>query len=161
MSGSFNLLNLGGLNRRVEQSLRIHGGAYDEGLKASSVILAKSIRKILGVRGGGAPSRPGEAPRKQRGILAKSVSQGAAGAGRIVAVQRFTAAMLEQGVNTSLPVRSGRKGRPGGKAKRTLAIAARPFMATALRAVEGEMARAMTQKTSSSVQLNSLGGPLL
>ena len=142
MSPSFSLLDLGGLNRHVEQSLRIHGGAYDEGLKASSVILARSVRKRLSVRGGGTPSRPGEPPRKQKGTLARSVSQGAAGAGRIVAVQRFTAAMLEQGVNTSLPARSGRKGKRGRKAARTLVIAARPFMDAALRAVEGEMAGA-------------------
>lgn len=77
------------------------GDAKDEAVKASAVILARSWRKVLSVRGGGTPSPAGEAPRKQKGVLQKSVGQGVVGTGRIVAVQRFTALFLEEGVNTS------------------------------------------------------------
>jgi hypothetical protein len=109
-------------------------------MKEASKILARSIRRTLAVRGGGTPSRPGEPPRKQRGSLAKNVRTGVVGAERRVAATWFTAPILEGGIDSSLPLRSGKgRRRRSGQASRRIKIAPRPFMQRSLDAVQSEM----------------------
>lgn len=101
------------------------GGANTPEIKDPAVILTRSLRRVLSVRGGGAPSRAGEAPRRQKGALAKSVAQGVVGPGRRIAVLRFTGRLLEGGVSST--------------GKRKVQIARRPFMDRALADVQDKM----------------------
>jgi len=142
------------MTKNLNSALADMGGAKSPELIESAKILARSLRKVLSLSGGGARrgrgatrSRPGEPPRKQTGGLAKSVAQGVVGAGRRVAVLNFKA-MLEEGVDTAREPNKNARGKvrlrrgafSGGiHAKRRLVIAARPFMEKALNAVKDEM----------------------
>lgn len=140
------------VNRKLERTLNELGGVRSPEMRAAGNTLAKSIRKTLSTRGGGQPSAPGQPPRRQTGALAKSVKAAPLGDVIRVAVLRFTAAFLEEGVSavkgdlrTSRGRRSNRgKLTPHSRArttrkKRNLVILARPFMARALAAVRGQL----------------------
>ena len=142
------------INRALEKELRSLGGVNTPEMKEARKTVARSWRRVLSVRGGGVavqsarragskgrvqakggtPSAPGEPPRRQLGTLAKSVRAGVVGDKGRVVVQWYVGPLLEQGVNTSLPLRSGPRRRTGGVAKRRLTIAARP---SAQRAIDG------------------------
>ncbi len=140
--------SLAGLRRDHDRFLVEVSNAKDEAIKEDATILARSIRKTLSVSGGpkgirpgkakhafgGTPSAPGQPPHKQSGQLQKSVKQGIVGAGRIVAVMRYTGLWLEEGINAQ----AQRAGKRGGK-RYTLRIAKRPFMERSLAAVQDEM----------------------
>jgi len=136
---AFSLLgDLRGVNRTAGKLLAQVSGAKSEPVSRAAGILAREIRKTLNQSGGGRPSAPGQPPRRQRGRLARSVRHGVVGAGRRVAATWFTAALLEEGVNTSRPTRSGRR-RRGGQARRQVRIAPRPFMARSLARAQAQM----------------------
>lgn len=128
------------VNRRLERELRSLGGANSPEMREAAKVLKRSIRRVLSTRGGGQPSAPGQPPHRQSGRLAGSVRDGAVGPGRRVAVTWYTAPILEAGIDSSLPLRSGkRRRRPGGLARRQLKIAARPFLQRSLDAVRDQM----------------------
>ena len=172
MSREFNLVRgVQGVSRGFEQVLRDLGGVRSEEMRASGRLLARSIRRVLGQSGGGAvvasvktrrkraiggtPSAPGEPPRKQTGQLQRSVKAGPVGPRIRVGPLRFTAPILEEGVDTSKPARKTSAVRVGGRLRNRLrarsrhrrirggklriVIAARPFMARALAAVRDEL----------------------
>jgi len=140
--------SLAGLRKDHDRFLANVSNAKDEAIKQDATILARSIRKTLSVSGnpkgirpgkarrafGGTPSAPGQPPHKQSGQLAKSVAHGVVGAGRIVAVTRFTALWMEEGLDAT----AQRAKKRGGKTYR-LRIAKRPFMERSLAAVQDEM----------------------
>jgi hypothetical protein len=137
---AFNLLgDLRGVNRRAALLLTRVSGANSEPVRRAAGELAKAIRKTLSQGGGGRPSAPGQPPRRQSGRLMRSVRHGAVGAGRRVAATRFTAPLLEAGVDTNAPPRAGRRRRRGGQARRRVRIAPRPFMARALDLARNKM----------------------
>lgn len=144
MSG-FNLVtDLKGLNGALRGALSDLGGAKSPEMMAMGRILRKSVARTLSVRGGGKPSAPGEAPRKQTGALARSVKMGVVGTGIRIGALRFTADFLESGVSATLGERkqSRRRGRSRGsmsKKKRNLRIAPRPYLQKALDAVQDQM----------------------
>lgn len=145
-------LGLSGLARQLY-------GANSPELAEGAKVLRRSIVKVLSVRGGGrlatslrtrrriaiggTPSRAGEPPRRQAGNLVRSIIQGKVDEGRRIAAMWFTGPLLEQGVNTNLPIRSGRRRRTGGVAKRRLIIAPRPFMQRAIDAAAPSMVGVM------------------
>ena len=158
MSGRFSLVGqLGSVSqglRLLEQDL---SGAKSPEIRAAAKALRKHVARVLNTSGGarvvpggpknkrkfraigGTPSRPGQPPRRQTGNLRKSVRQGPVATGRRIAVMWFTGQILEQGVDTSTTLRSGRRRRRGGVARRQMRIAARPFMARALANAQSEM----------------------
>ena len=119
------------------------GAASAVAQAAAGNTLAKSIRKTLSKQGGGKPSAPGQPPRRQTGALAKSVKAAPLGDVIRVAVLRFTAPFMEEGVQAvkgETRRSRGRRNRSRVTTKqRTLAIAARPFMARALEAVKNKL----------------------
>lgn len=156
------------VRQEIDRRLARIGGANSPALKAAARALAKSVRRVLSVKGGarvasslkskrlraigGTPSAPGEPPRKQTGRLAKSVKEGPVGTGRRVGVLAFTGPLLEAGVHATKGaasarssigrlLRSGRRGksRKARAASRSLAIAARPFMQRAIDLAQPEM----------------------
>ena len=130
-----------GITNTLNRELRAIGGADSAEMKGAAKLLKASFRRVLNVRGRGRPSAPGEAPRRQSGQLARSVTDGVVGDARRVAVAWFTAPILEGGIYSTLPLRSGKsRRRKGGKATRALAIAARPFRQRAIDAVKDHMA---------------------
>lgn len=149
------------VNRKLDKELRSLGGVNSTEMKEARKALARAWRRVLSVRGGGAavhfaarsgdkgrvqakggtPSAPGEPPRRQLGTLVKSVRAGVAGDQGRVVVQWFTAPLLEEGVNSALPLRSGkRRRRSDGKANRNLVIAARPSAQRAIAAAQDQLA---------------------
>lgn len=134
------------------------GGANDPGVQSAASVLIKAIRKKLskkapgfqkvGKRGKGphygAPSQPGEAPRRQEGRLWRSIGKQTVGGVVRVGSGDFTAPMLNDGaiVEQSAARASGaEKFRPTAgaragkltskrarKAQKRLKIEARPFM---------------------------------
>lgn len=102
------------VTRKMNAALADIGGANSPELKAAAGTLAKSIRKVLSVSGGGTqassiktrrrrviggrPSTPGQPPHKQTGRLSRSVKHGPVGAGRRVGVLAFYAGFQEEGV---------------------------------------------------------------
>lgn len=146
---------LGQANAGLRRGLADVGHVNSPELKRAAGTLASAIRRKLSVRGGGTvaftitsrnrrviggtPSSPGTPPHAQSQRLMKSVKHGPVGAARRVGVLAFYGAMQEQGVNTSLPIRSGRRRRGGGAAKRKLVLPRRPFMEAALEAAKPKM----------------------
>lgn len=127
------------INRALDKELRSLGGVNSKEMIEARKAVARSWRRVLGSRGGGRPSSPGEAPRRQTGSLARSVRSGVVrDQGRVV-VQWFTGALLEEGVNTSLPIRSGPRRRRGNKARRQMVIAARPSAQRAVDLVKDQL----------------------
>ena len=130
-----------GITAGLNVQLKALGQANSIEMREAAKIMKRSFRTVLGQRGGGRPSAPGEAPRKQTGALARSVRDGVVGDVRRVAVTEYTAPILEGGINSALPLRSGKaRRRKAGKARRVLVIAARPFRQRAIDAVANEMA---------------------
>lgn len=131
------------VNRRLERTLNELGGVRSPEMRAAGNTLAKSIRKTLSKQGGGKPSAPGQPPRRQTGALAKSVKAAPLGDVIRVAVLRFTAPFMEEGVQAVKGETRRSRGRRNRsrvtKKKRSLTIAARPFMARALEAVKGQL----------------------
>lgn len=150
------------INRGIERALNDLGGVRSPEMRKAGNTLARSIRKTLSVSGGGglattirtrstrfrqgAPSQPGQPPHRQTGQLAKSVKAGPSGDAIKVGPLAFTSLFLEEGVNAVKGEtrrsrrRSGRRNRfSQTKKRRTLRIAARPFMARALAAVQSKM----------------------
>lgn len=131
-------------HRGVEAQLRSVGAVDSPELIKAATVLTRQIRRVLSVSGSGSPSAPGQAPRKQSGKLAKSVRQGVVGDHRRVAVTRFTAPILEAGVNSSKSRR--------GKTRR-LVIAARPFMQRGLAAAQSEMTAVLVKTAQDRLAL--------
>lgn len=157
------------VNRGVERALNELGGVKSPEMRAAGNTLARSIRKTLSVKGGGVlassltthrtyalggtPSAPGQPPHRQTGRLAKSVKAGPSGDAIKVGPLAFTALFMEEGVQSEQGATKrhvGRRSRRGrtlaerGKghstrSKRTIRLAARPFMAKALEAVKSRM----------------------
>ena len=155
MSRAFDVVkDLGRVNRGLRDALGAVGGAKSPELIGAAVVLRKSVTRTLSTSGGGAaaqrigsrrlhavggvPSAPGSPPHAQTKRLARSVAQGPAGTGRRVAVLGFYGLFQEEGVDTSLPTRSGRR-RKGRRARHRLVLPKRPFMQRALDAVQSEM----------------------
>lgn len=125
------------INRALEKELRSLGGVNSKEMIEARKAVARSWRRVLGTRGSGRPSAPGEAPRRQTGSLVKSVRSGVVrDQGRVV-VQWFTGALLEEGVNTSLPIRSRK--RQSRNARRHLVIQARPSAQRAIELVRDQL----------------------
>lgn len=131
------------VNRGVERALNELGGVRSPEMRAAGNTLARSIRKTLSVRGGGQPSAPGQPPHRQTGRLAKSVKAAPSGDAIKVGPLAFTSLFMEEGVNAVKGDRRTSRGRGSRKRvttkKRSLVIAARPFMARALDAVKSQM----------------------
>lgn len=131
-----NALERGDLQRQISTAMKALkkemadiGGANTPEMKAAGTVLAREIRKVLSVRGTKTNrSKPGEPPRRQKGRLAKSVGQDVVGGVRRVGESDFKSRLLQEGVDTSLPIKSGKRRRKGGTAKRRLKIEPRPFM---------------------------------
>jgi len=87
------------VNRQLEAQLATLGAANSPEMKAAARALAKGIRRALGPKSKEV-SKPGEPPKGKSGELAKSVKEGQVGTGRRVAVTKFTASLLQFGVNT-------------------------------------------------------------
>lgn len=96
------------VNRGLIRELSKLGGVASPEMLAAARVLKRSLRKTLGMKGNGKPSAPGEPPRKQSGKTQKSVISGAVGAAQRVAVTRFTAPLLEFGVDTAIDARAGK-----------------------------------------------------
>lgn len=145
------------VNRGVERALNELGGVRSPEMRKAGNTLARSIRKTLSVAGSGLavtlktrheslaqnPSKPGEPPRRQTGQLAKSVKAAPSGDAIKVGPLAFTALFLEEGVKAVKGDRRTSRGRRTRrrttKKRRTLTIAARPFMARSLAAVRDKM----------------------
>lgn len=146
------------VNRGVERALNELGGVRSPEMRKAGNTLARSIRKTLNVGGGGMasrlsdrttrfhggpPSAPGQPPHRQTGQLAKSVKAAPSGDAIKVGPLAFTALFLEEGVKAVKGDRRTSRGRGSRKRttkkRRTLTIAARPFMARALAAVKDKM----------------------
>ncbi len=109
------------VNRGLIRQLERVGIVSSPELLAAARVLKRKIRKTLGAEGDAfqgplrpgktvhrrAPSRPGEPPAKQTGGLQKSVISGAVGTAQRVAVTKFTAPLLEFGVDTEVDARRG------------------------------------------------------
>lgn len=147
------------VNRGVERALNELGGVRSPEMRKAGNTLARSIRKTLSVGGGGgmasslstrqtsfrsgAPSAPGQPPHRQTGQLAKSVKAAPSGAAIKVGPLAFTSLFLEEGVKAVKGETRRSRGRRNRsrvtKKQRTLTIAARPFMARALAAVQSKL----------------------
>jgi hypothetical protein len=88
------------INTRLVRELSNLGGARTPEMTGAAKVLKKSLKKVLGIKGNGKPSKPGEPPRKQSGELEKSVVSGVVGAGQRVGLTSFVAPLLEFGVDT-------------------------------------------------------------
>jgi hypothetical protein len=88
------------VNRRLERELSEMGGARKPEMVETATAVKRSLRKVLGVKGNGKPSKPGEPPRKQSGGLQKSVVSGVVGAAQRVGLTKFTAPIQEFGLDT-------------------------------------------------------------
>lgn len=97
MSGGRVLLSV---NRRLERELAEMGGARKPEMVETAALVKQALRKRLGVKGRGKPSNPGESPRQQSGGLRKSIVSGVVGAAQRVGLTKFTAPLLEFGVDT-------------------------------------------------------------
>lgn len=172
MSRVFDLVKgIHGASRGFEQVLQNLGGVRSPEMRAAGNLLRKSIRKVLSVKGGGTlvqslqtkrlravggiPSAPGQPPHQQTGRLARSVAMGPVGPALRIGAKWFTAPLLEEGVDTRIPVRRTskvfRRGQFTGRTrfrtraarvrsgKLVIARAARPFMARGLAAVQDKM----------------------
>jgi hypothetical protein len=144
--------------KAVRKEMATISGAGTPEMKAAGRVLAVSIRKQLSVKAPAyagplrgsekqkfASSPPGSPPFRRRGFLYKSVGTEVVGGVLRVGESYFTSRLLEEGVDASLPLRSGKlRKRPGGLGTRRIKIAARPFMQRAaddaLPKMEGEYA---------------------
>lgn len=129
MSGGRVLLSV---NRRLERELREMGGSTKPEMLETAKLLKQALRKRLGVKGRGKPSKPGESPREQSGGLRKSVVSGAVGAAQRVGLTKFTAPILEFGLDT--------------KADGATPRSRRDLFSGALRAVKKGSARAAARR---------------
>lgn len=142
---AFNLVsNVKGLNGAIRKSLASVGGAKSPEMTATGRVLAKHMRKRLSKVGSGVPSAPGESPRKQKGALSKSVKMGVVGTGIRVGPLRFTSLILQEGIDATRGARKTRTGRSArrrsaGAVKRTLRIAARPYLLESVADAKDEM----------------------
>jgi hypothetical protein len=131
------------VNRGLERALNDLGGVRSPEMRAAGNTLARSIRTVLSVRGGDTPSAPGQPPHRQTGQLAKSVKAAPSGDAIKVGPLAFTSLFLEEGVKTvkgETRTSRGRRSRSRvTKKRKTLTIAARPFMARALEAAKSKM----------------------
>ena len=131
------------VNRSVERALNEIGGVKSPEMRAAGNTLARSIRKTLSVAGGGQPSAPGQPPHRQTGQLAKSVKAAPSGDAIKVGPLAFTSPFLEEGVKAVKGETRTSRGRGSRrrvtKKRRSLTIAARPFMARALDACKDKM----------------------
>ncbi len=87
------------VNRELETALRSLGGASSPEMRENARILKKSIKGVIGTKSKKV-SAPGEPPIGKSGGLQKSVVSGVVGAGQRVAVMKFTAPLLQFGVDT-------------------------------------------------------------
>lgn len=152
------------INRASESYLNNLGASNSPEMRAAAQIYKKSLRKVLGIKGNGKPSKPGEPPRKQTGELQRSVKDGPVGDKRRVAVTDFTASLMEGGVDTktagdkplSRASRQAKSRRDARRAKtqKHVEIEPRPFMEQALNDAVNDMAdvmvTAMQQRAPSS-----------
>jgi hypothetical protein len=147
------------VNKRLERELREMGGSTKPEMVEAAALVKRGLRKVLGVKGKGKPSEPGEPPHTQSGRLRKSIVSGAVGAAQRVGLTAFTAPILEFGLDTkadgatprsrknlfsgaaksvkkasqqALARRQERRNAGGSKKVRHETIAARPFMQQAL-----------------------------
>jgi hypothetical protein len=147
------------VNRGIERALNELGGVRSPEMRKAGNTLARSIRKTLSVSGGGGlatrlssrathvvggtPSSPGQPPHRQTGHLAKSVKAAPSGDAIKVGPLAFTSLFLEEGVKAvkgETRTSRGRRNRSRvTKKRKTLTIAARPFMAKALAAARDKM----------------------
>jgi len=154
------------VNQKLRRTLSGLGGLDSPEIKAMAKELRRSIIKVLSVSGGGrvtqslsghrlyavggTPSGPGEPPRRQTGQLARSIAYGIAGAQFRVGAIRFTAAMLQFGVQStrgarrSAGTRRGRRTR-GTLVQRTVTIAPRPYLEPALELAKDAMGEAFAE----------------
>ncbi|MGE0554345.1 MAG: hypothetical protein AB7R55_13035 [Gemmatimonadales bacterium] len=146
--------DLKSLSVKLTRAARRLGDADSAPVKAAAGALARGLRRVLRSSRGGAPSRPGQVPKLQTGALAKSVRQGVDSGGyRRVAVTRYTAPILEAGVDTSLPPRSGKaRRRKAGQARRKLRIAARPFFRRGIDLAMPEMVDVFVSGTADQLE---------
>lgn len=153
---------LKGFDAGLQAQLTHLGNANSPEMRAMRNTLARSMRKVLSVSGGGAlgagvqgpdrsghVSRPGEPPRAQTKRLMRSVKTGVVGTGSRVGTLAYYGAFHEEGVDTDLPLRSGsRRRRKGGKAKRTLKLPRRPFLQASLDAAREQMVDVFAEVSS-------------
>jgi hypothetical protein len=163
--------------KNLKTELADIGGASSPELKAAGVALAQGIRKTLGVKGAlyqtsaftraghksklrGIPSAPGQPPHKISGQLQKSVGVEVVGGVMRVGESRFTAPLLEGGIDAvatrarkaaqQLQTVRARRARAGADKRRSrlglvgrtasrLHIAPRPFMQQAADAAAPKM----------------------
>ncbi len=148
-----NAFERGDLQRQISTAMKALkkemaeiGGAATPEMKAAGRVLARSIRKQVSVKGDEShPSAPGSPPHRVTGRLYKSVGIEVVGGVLRVGESWFTSRLLEEGVDATLPTKSGKlRRRKSRLAKRRIKIAARPFMqraaAEALPKMEGEYA---------------------
>lgn len=153
-------------NKALMAQLRTLGTATSPEMKGAAKALKKGIQKAIGPVSK-TVSRPGEPPKGKTGGLKKSVKEGIVGAGRRVAVTKFTAPFLQWGVDTIADAnaaaprsrrnlftgaaetvqaqsnkafrRRQRQRSRGDARRRPTVLAPRPFMEKGLQNAEGEM----------------------
>lgn len=141
------------INRASEAYLNNLGASNSPEMRAAAQAYKKKIRKVLGIKGNGKPSKPGEPPRKQSGRLQQSVKDGPVGDKRRVAVTDFTASLMQDGVDTvskvdkpmSKPARRAKNRRDARRAKtqKKVEIERRPFMEQAFNEAQTDMGDVM------------------
>lgn len=146
MGRTFDILgDLRQANRGLRDHLATVGGAKSPEMIGEAIVLRNAWRKVLSVKGAGRPSSPGEAPRRQKGVLARSVAQGIVGTGRRVGLTRFTATILEEGADTRRPTASGRR---RSKARQGYQIRPRPSAARALEIARPDMGTTFAERSA-------------
>lgn len=135
------------MNRALMQTLGSLGRVSSPELLAAAKVLKKELKKTLGLKGKGKPSKPGEPPAKQTGKLQQSVLSGAVGAAQRVAVTKFTASLLEFGVDTHADKTTPRSRRNlfSGKSRQVLAASAKAFSRKVARRSRGRSAKVSHQ----------------
>jgi hypothetical protein len=91
------------VTRDVERATREISGADSEPVKAAATVLLKEVKRLIGNRGGGQPSQPGQPPARQSGRYFKSWRQAVVQGVRRVGTSDFRSWMQEYGTDKQAP----------------------------------------------------------
>jgi hypothetical protein len=91
------------VNKSIERMTREISGADSEPVKKAASLLLRNWRRLLNVQGGGKAAAPGQPPRRQSGVLWKSMKQAVVDGVRRVGSGNFRSWMTEFGVGDKPP----------------------------------------------------------
>jgi HK97 gp10 family phage protein len=110
MARSINALSRGELQKGlalvtkdVERVTRDISGADSDAVKAAATVLLKEVKRLIGTKGGGKPSAPGQPPARQSGRYFKSWRQAVVQGARRVGTADFRSWMQEYGTDKAAP----------------------------------------------------------